>query len=120
VLTTMRFAHEIRSPKELDLPKASHGWTEKEMKLAHQLIGTLTSDWDPDRYKDTYTDVLRKVIEQKISGKAIEVEEPERPRPVKDLMKALQASLSSNGGRKELARAPARHARRRQRTRKAA
>src|SRR5262249_37601030 len=34
VLTTMRFAHEIRSPKDLELPKAGHGWTDKEMKLA--------------------------------------------------------------------------------------
>jgi DNA end-binding protein Ku len=112
VLTTMRFAHEIRSPKELDLPRAGHGWTEKEMKLAHQLIGTLTGEWDPGQYKDTYTDVLRKVIERKISGESIEIEEPEQQKPVKDLMKALQASLKSGSARKDLAKAHGRQARR--------
>jgi DNA end-binding protein Ku len=113
VLTTMRFAHEIRSPKELDLPKAGHGWTEKEMTLAHQLIGTLTAEWDADEYKDTYTDVLRKVIKQKIAGEEIAIAEPERPTPVTDLMKALRASLKPDGGRKELAKAHGREHRRR-------
>jgi DNA end-binding protein Ku len=33
VLSMMRFAHEIRSPNDLDLPKAGEGWTKKEMDL---------------------------------------------------------------------------------------
>src|SRR5262249_2676960 len=59
MLVTMRFAHEIRSSKGLDLPKAHHGYQAKEMKLAHQLIDTLTSKWQPTEFKDTYTDVLK-------------------------------------------------------------
>jgi DNA end-binding protein Ku len=117
VLITMRFAHEIRPPKELDLPKAGHGWTDKEMKLAHQLIGALSKEWDPDEYTDTYTDVLRKVIKQKIAGKEIHIPAPERPKPVVDLMKALQASLKSDGARKDLATAHGRGYR--QKTRRA-
>jgi len=115
VLTTMRWAHEIRSPKELDLPKAGHGWTDKEMKLAHQLIGTLTAGWDPQEYQDTYTDVLRKVIERKAKGRDVTVQDIERPKPVSDLMKAMQASLRShsNGTRRDLASA---HGRRRPRS----
>jgi DNA end-binding protein Ku len=104
VLTTMRFAHEIRSPGALDLPKARHGWTDKEMKLAHQLIDTLSAEWNPHDYKDTYTDALRKVIERKIAGEEIEVPET-KPKPVIDLMKALQASLKTGTARKDLARA---------------
>jgi DNA end-binding protein Ku len=38
VLSMMRFAHEIRSANDLDLPKAGEGWTKKEMDLAHRLI----------------------------------------------------------------------------------
>ena len=94
VLTTMRFAHEIRSPKDIDVPSARHGWTEKEMKLARQLMETLSDTWDPKDFKDTYTDALREVIEAKAEGKEIAApEKPKRGRVV-DLMDALQKSLA--------------------------
>jgi len=64
----MRFAHEIRSPKDLDLPKAGEGWTKKEMDLAHRLIDTLADKWKPEEFRDTYTEVLRKAIEAKVEG----------------------------------------------------
>lgn len=35
------------------------------MQLAHQLIESLSDDWDPTEYKDTYTGVLKTVIRQK-------------------------------------------------------
>ena len=90
----MRFAHEIRSPKSLDLPKAKHGYQPREMKLAHQLIDTLSAEWDPKEFKDTYTDVLKRIIARKIAGEAITAPEvPERPK-IADLAKALQESLA--------------------------
>jgi DNA end-binding protein Ku len=105
VLTTMRFAHEIRSLKDLDVSEAKGG-SEKEMKLARQLVETLSGDWDPREYRDTYTEVLRQVIEAKVEGKAIVTPEtPKRPR-VGDLMEALQKSLTERP--RELAKAPAR------------
>jgi DNA end-binding protein Ku len=105
VLSMLRFAHEIRSPKDLDVPRVGEGWTKKEMALAHQLIDTLAAEWDPTKYRDTYTDVLRRVIEAKLEGKQVVVEEePRRPR-VASLMKALQASLKDGGARKPPARA---------------
>jgi DNA end-binding protein Ku len=113
VLTTMRFAHEIRSPKDLDLPSARHAWTEKEMKLARQLMETLSDTWDPKAFKDTYTDVLRQVIEAKVEGKEIAApEKPKRARVV-DLMDALQKSLAE----RPLAKAEARKAPARKRSR---
>jgi DNA end-binding protein Ku len=108
VLSTMRFAHEIRSPKELDVPKAKVGYHAREMKLAHQLIDTLSAEWDPTEFKDTYTDVLRKIIAQKVEGEEITVPEvPERPR-VADLAQALRQSLEA--GRRPPAKMPARRA----------
>jgi DNA end-binding protein Ku len=115
VLTTMRFAHEIRQPKGLDLPAARHGWTEKEMKLARQLLDTLSGDWDPREYKDTYTEVLQRVIEAKVEGKAIVTPEmPKRPRVV-NLMQALERSLRE----RPLAKAPSRRVPAQRRARKA-
>jgi len=54
--TMMRFAHELRSPKDLDLPKAGEGWTKKEMDLAHRLIEALADKWKPEEFRDTYTE----------------------------------------------------------------
>jgi DNA end-binding protein Ku len=108
VLSTMRFAHEIRSPKELDLPKAGEAWTKKEMGLARQLIDTLASKWDPAQFRDTYTEVLRSVIEAKIEGKHVALPAAPRPPKVTNLMKALQASLKEGSARKPPAKAAAR------------
>ncbi len=109
VLTTMRWAYEIRSPERLDLPKRNAGWDKREMELALRLIDTLASDFDPRRYKDTYRDVLLKVIEAKVKGEALELSAPARPRRVGDLMQVLEKSLRE---RKGPARAPGRRPRR--------
>ena len=118
VLTMMRFAHEIRSPKELDLPGRHQGWTEKEMKLARQLMDTLSDTWDPKEFKDTYTDVLRQVIEAKVEGKEIAAPEAPKRARVTNLMEALEKSLAERplakaGGRREPARKRSRASRRR-------
>jgi len=110
VLTTMRWAHEIRSPAALDLPRRTTGSDKREMELALRLIDTLASDFDPKRYKDTYRDVLLQVIEAKVKGKDIELPAPRRQRPVGDLMQALRRSLTE---RKPPARAQGRRPRRR-------
>ena len=104
VLSMVRFAHEIRSPNDLDLPKAGEGWTKKEMDLAHRLIDTLADKWKPEEFRDTYTEVLRKAIEAKVEGKELELPAEERPRPVANLMTALEESLA----RKEPAKAAGR------------
>jgi len=104
VLTTMRYAHEIRSPKELGVPRT--GGSPAEMKLARQLVDSLSDTWKPDEYRDTYTEVLRQLIEAKVKGEEIVAPEmPRRPRVV-NLMKALQESLKERP--RQLAKAPAR------------
>jgi DNA end-binding protein Ku len=106
VLTTMRFAHEIRRVKDLGLPASGKGWTDAEMKLARHLVDTLSGEWDPSEYRDTYTEALRKMVAAKAKGK--ETTAPEMPAParVTDLMEALKRSLEKGPGR--LARAAGR------------
>jgi DNA end-binding protein Ku len=106
VLTTLRFAHEIRKPSALDLPPAGRG-DKREMTLALQLIDTLAGEWDPRRYRDTYHEVLREVIEQKAKGKVVSLPAPRKPARVVSLAKALEQSL------KTPRRAPAKAAARR-------
>jgi DNA end-binding protein Ku len=106
MLTTMRFADEIRSPAQLELPNGAGASREK--KLALQLIDSLASDWQRDKYKDTYRQILRAAIKQKLKGREIVTPElPQRPK-VTNLMEALRSSLQQP--RPGLARATGRRA----------
>jgi DNA end-binding protein Ku len=93
-LTTLRFADELRTPNDLDLP-AAKGWTKKEMDLARGLIDSLASEWKPEQYTDEYEAVLRDIIAKKAAGERIPAPKRERPRPVRNLVDALEASLKA-------------------------
>ena len=92
MLTTMRFANEIRTAEGLDLPRDVK-LDPREMKLAGQLIDALAGPWQPEKYRDTYTETLQQAIEQKLAGREIHVAAPGKPPKVVDLMEALQASI---------------------------
>jgi len=104
MLTTMRFADEIRSAEDLALPEEGEH-PKKEMDLALQLVDALADDWDPTEYHDTYRETLRAAIEQKVEGKEISVPTAAVPPKVTDLMEALRASLARKD---ELKKAPSR------------
>jgi len=76
------------------------------MDLAHRLIETLADKWKPEEFRDTYTEVLRKAIEAKVEGKELDLPAAERPRPVANLMKALEESLARKAPAKASARTP--------------
>jgi len=93
VLNRIRFAQELRSPKDLNLPASSA--KPAELKMATALIDQLTEPFDVSKYKDEYTDKLLKIIKAKSKGKSI----PFKPMKVvhsktQDLMEQLKASLS--------------------------
>ena len=108
MLTTMRFANEIRPAEGLDLPRDVK-LDPREMKLAGQLIETLSGPWLPEKYHDTYTETLQQAIDQKLAGREIHVAAPGKPPKVVDLMEALRASLK-NGTRRPPAKANGRRA----------
>jgi len=92
VLNTIRFAEEIRSPKELEIPQAKI--KADELKMANSLIDQLTGKFDLKKFKDTYAQDLMKVIEAKAKGKKIS--HPKLTvthRKNNDLMSQLKASL---------------------------
>jgi len=70
--------------------------SERELKMAQQLIESLSSDFEPERYHDEYREKVLELIEMKASGQEIAVQ-PEAPAPAKvpDLMAALEASLAA-------------------------
>jgi DNA end-binding protein Ku len=89
----MWFPDEVRDPKDLDVP-GKVKLTPKELKAARQLLDSLTADWDPDRYHDTYRQQVEKLLKAKAKGKEIAVEPREEQEPISDLMAALEASVT--------------------------
>jgi DNA end-binding protein Ku len=75
---------------------------EAEIKVAHQLIEALADEWDPEKYKDSFQENLKTLIETKIEGGEVaEVERPKKLAPVVDLMAALKQSLAQMEGKKK-------------------
>jgi DNA end-binding protein Ku len=98
-LTTMRFHDEVVPPTELDdaLPDKKPKVAKREQQMAEQLIDSLSTEFEPDAYKDEYREQLLALIEQKAEGKEIVAPETEAPKATKapDLMAALEESIAA-------------------------
>jgi DNA end-binding protein Ku len=93
-LEKLFFADEIRPAKGIKPSRVSV--SKQELEMAEQLIDRFSGRFRPEKYKDTYTDALKKIVRAKQRGKAVEVA-PEREEPeVPDLMEALRASLETS------------------------
>jgi len=103
-LHTMFYSNEIRAaetvPENVEV-------REPEKKLAEQLIQSLAAPFQPQKYRDEYSDSVRAMIAAKLAGK--EVAEAPQPHmaPVIDLMEALKKSLASKPAAAEEKAAPA-------------
>jgi len=104
-LSTMLFADEVVSTKEVQNGASGKdaSVSKREVDMAAQIIDSLTSEWDPSRYHDTYRQEVLKLLKKKAEGKEIVVEEPEESEggEVLDLMAALEASLKQAKGSKK-------------------
>ena len=104
VLELMHFADELADPEKLHVPKKLEVG-KREMDMAKSLIGSMTSKWQPEKYKDDYRQALMDVIEEKVEagGKEIEGKPRKAPKPTKviDLVSVLQKSLEHTGGKKK-------------------
>ena len=96
LLSTLYWPDEIRDMGELDLPEEEVEIKPAEKKMAAQLIEAMTGEFDPAEYRDEYRDALMQVIESKVEGReTIEMDKPEEPTKLVDLMAALQASVTA-------------------------
>ena len=96
-METMLFGDEVVAPSELgELPDPKDvKAAKKEVDMARQLIESLSTDFDPDAFRDTYRDRVLEMIEAKSEGQEIQMPEaPEAPDEVPDLMAALEASIA--------------------------
>jgi DNA end-binding protein Ku len=97
-METMIFHDEVVPADELDdLPDGrSLKTSDRELKMAQQLIASLSSDFEPNKYRDEYRDKVLELIERKAEGEEIAIQPVEdKPTKVPDLMAALEASLAA-------------------------
>lgn len=105
VLEILRFAHQIKDVTEVDYledVRSDIKFSQRELKMAEDLIKGMTSKWSPNKYKDTYYEDLMKLIDLKVKkGKGYAVKEPtgevrERAATnVVDLLPLLQKSIAA-------------------------
>jgi DNA end-binding protein Ku len=90
---TMFFENEIRDVEGYGKTDEHTHLKPQEIKLAEQLVETLSEDFDPSKYHDTFQQNLKALIESKQKGRTFG-EEPKPGRaPVIDMMEALKRSL---------------------------
>ena len=97
VISTLYYADEVTPVSSLDgLPGADIELSEKELTMAEQLIESLTTKFDPEKFKDEYRDQLLDIISRKAEGEQFVVQpEGAEPTRVVDLMAALEASIAA-------------------------
>ena len=101
MLHTMYYAEEVKKLEGFGAPEGVE-LKDAEVKVAHQLIEALAGDWDPEKYKDSFQENLKQLIETKLEGGEVaEVERPKKLAPVVDLMAALKESLAQMEGKKK-------------------
>lgn len=110
ILNLLRWGTEIRNWSELDLPpegaKAA-GLSEKELSMARQLVDDMTDTWKPEQFKDSFTDAIMALVQQKVKQGKVETVEPSEVSAessggagakIIDLTELLQRSLRNKGG----------------------
>lgn len=96
VLELMHFAEELVDFSEWEIPEVGEVG-KREISMAKALISGMTSEWNPQAYKDDYREAVHKLIEEKIEhgGELPEKpRQPSKPGKVIDLVTVLQESLA--------------------------
>lgn len=91
---TMFFVSEVRADEEYTAETSAV--TQKELSLAETLIRSLASEFEPEKYRDTYRERLESMIDQKVKGQpaAVAAAAP-RTAEVVDIADALRRSLAN-------------------------
>lgn len=93
-MSTMRYAEEVVGREDVpELPEDRSETDQRAVDLALQVVDTMTAEWEPDKYPNTYVEELREAIEKRSEGIVEEPSTEERPAAVIDLMEALRASV---------------------------
>ncbi|HWI83062.1 Ku protein, partial [Ramlibacter sp.] len=101
VLELLRWADEVRDTAGLPLPDPKEtSITERELKMAEQLVNELQDEWKPDAFHDEFREKLERLVEAKVkAGEGAHITQPlpgEEVQPsadIIDLTELLRRSL---------------------------
>jgi DNA end-binding protein Ku len=112
-LETLLWPDEVRKPDFAFLDEDIEVRSQ-ELKMAASLIETMTEDFEPDQYHDSYREVLESVVQAKVEGNDIVrpagLEPPEPRKQPADLAEILRASVAALKDQRALSAAPAKSA----------
>ncbi len=95
LLSTLHYRNELVDPSELkelqNLPPSS----ERERELARKLLESLSGEFRPEEYRDTFREALLELVRRKAEGEPLAAPREEKREAPPDLMKALEASLAA-------------------------
>lgn len=98
VLNTMVYADELNALDEMpELDAAAQvELTDREKKMAQSLVESLSAEFEPAKYHDTYREQLLEILDRKAAGETEIVLEaaPQSETKVVDLLAALEASVA--------------------------
>jgi DNA end-binding protein Ku len=101
ILELMHFAEELAEADKLNVPKKLEPG-KRELDMAKALVDSMSSKWNPEKYRDDYRDALMEVIEEKVESGGKEIEEKPKQKKastkVIDLVAVLQESLAKTQG----------------------
>lgn len=104
ILELMHFAEELVEADKLNVPKKLEPG-KRELDMAKALVDSMSSKWNPEKYRDNYRDALMEVIEAKVELGGKEIEEKPKQKKVSakviDLVAVLQESLAKTQGTKK-------------------
>lgn len=109
---TLHWADEIRDPRaEIDsLPRKAKA-SQKELRMAEQLVEALSMEWKPEEFHDTFREKVAALVKAKRAGESVEKAEPAaESTKVVDLAEALRASIERAGSAKGKPAKPAQRA----------
>jgi DNA end-binding protein Ku len=95
-LEQLHFADEIRDVEEIKASRARV--SAEELKMAERLIESFTTEWKPEKYKDTYRDELCAIIRAKRKGKEVHAAPDVEEEVPTDLLTALRESIERSRG----------------------
>jgi DNA end-binding protein Ku len=106
MLMLMRYPQELVNVEDYKIPEGTtshYRISAKEIRMAEQLIESMSDEWTPSDYRDEFRDRLRKVLEKRMKSKGVVSPEPENESDISenattnvvDFMSLLQKSLAS-------------------------
>jgi DNA end-binding protein Ku len=91
ILHTMYYSDEVK--KQDEYRTETNSVDEKQLNLAKMLIDSLASEFEPQKYHDSYRANLQQMIQAKVEGHRVVETPATHVAPVIDIMEALRRSL---------------------------